>query len=58
MAIRLETVNVSTIETKILNNLDYFVTDSKEAEQTLAYIAGVHDMANAVRQEIVELGGK
>lgn len=58
MAMRLEIVSVSIIETRILNNIDYFVTDSKEAEQTLAYIAGVHDMANAIRQEIVELGGK
>ena len=58
MAMRLETVNVNIIENRILNDIDYFATEINEAEQTLAYIAGVHDMANAVRNAIVELGGK
>jgi hypothetical protein len=31
--------------------------EGKEAEKTCAYIAGVHDMANAVRKAIRELGG-
>ena len=57
MTIRLETENVRLILSEVLNNLDYFGVDGKEAEKQLCYIAGANDMANAVIKAIVELGG-
>lgn len=57
MAIRLETGNIDILESKFLDEIDYWVQEGKEAEKSLAYIAGVHDMANAVRKAIRELGG-
>jgi hypothetical protein len=57
MAMKLVTENVSIIENQILDELEYWTYEGKEAEKTCAYIAGVHDMANAVRKAIRELGG-
>lgn len=57
MAMRLESTNVHIIESQILSELDYWGAENTEAEKTLAYIAGVHDMANAVIKAIRELGG-
>lgn len=58
MAMRLESTNVHILENKILDELDFWGQECKEAEKTLCYIAGVHDMANAVIKAILELGGK
>lgn len=57
MAIKLTTENVNILEAKMLDELCYWEYESKDAEKLLVYIAGVHDMANAVRKAIRELGG-
>ena len=46
------------IEHDILSELGYWENDGKDAEKTLTYIAGVHDMANAIIKAIKELGGR
>lgn len=58
MAMRLESVNVHIIESQLLDDIEYWAMEGKEAEKSLAYIAGVHDMANAVIKAIRDLGGK
>lgn len=57
MAMKLTTENVNILETKMLDEISYWENESKDAEKTLVYIAGIHDMANAVRKAIRELGG-
>ena len=57
-ATRLTTENVRIIINKILNEMDYWCNEGKEAEKQLCYIAGVTDMANAVIKTIEEFGGK
>jgi hypothetical protein len=57
MAMKLTTENVNFLEAKILDEISYWENESKDAEKTLVYIAGIHDMANAVRRMIRELGG-
>lgn len=54
----LESVNVHILESKLLDEAPFWEVDGKEAEKTLSYIAGIHDMANAVIKAILELGGK
>lgn len=58
MAMRLEKENVRIIFGNILDTVELWDTDAVEAEKQLAYIAGLRDMANAVMDAIVELGGK
>lgn len=57
MAMKLTTENVNFLETQMLEELSYWEEEGKGAEKLLAYIAGMHDMANAVRKAIRELGG-
>ena len=57
MAMRLCSENVRIIEHQLLDDMDYWTAEGKEAEKTLAYIVGIHDMANAVIKAIKELGG-
>lgn len=57
-AIRLETDNVRRILMEILNDMEIYGAEGKDAEQQMCYIAGVKDMANAVIDAIKELGGK
>ena len=57
-AIRLETANVRIILDKMLDEMSYWECEGKEAEKQLCYIAGMKDMANAVIEGIVQLGGK
>lgn len=57
MAYKLTTENVNLVENEILNAISYWGSDEKEASRTLAYISGVHEMANAVRRAINDLGG-
>lgn len=57
MAMKLTTENVNHLEAEILDDLGFWEHESKDAEKLLVYIAGVHDMANAVRKAIRELGG-
>lgn len=58
MAMRLESENVRIILENMLNEIDYWAVDGKEAEKQLCYIAGMTDMANAVIKAIKELGGR
>lgn len=57
MAMRLEAENVRIILTGMLSVLEYRREQGTDAEKKLAYIAGMIDMANAVIEEIEELGG-
>lgn len=57
MAMRLTVDNVNIIETNMLDDLSYWDEEGQGAEKMLVYIAGIHDMANAVRRAIKELGG-
>ena len=58
MAMKLTTENVRIIEQNILNDLEMWGAEDKEAERLVQYICGIHDMANAVIRAIQELGGK
>lgn len=58
MAFRLSSENVMMIERELLDELEYWSTSDKDNSHTLTYIAGVHDMANAVIKAIKELGGR
>lgn len=57
MAMKLTTENVNVLEAKMLDDISYWEEEGKGAEKLLMYIAGIHDMANAVRRAIGELGG-
>lgn len=57
MAMRLTTENVNILETRMLDEIAYWEDEGKSAEKVLTYIAGLHDMAEAVRKAIRELGG-
>lgn len=58
MAMRLETENVRIILMNLLNNMEFYGLEGKDAEHYASYIAGALDMANAVIEGIVQLGGK
>ena len=55
---KLEKENVRIIMGNILDDIECWVAEGKEAEKQLAYISGVRDMANAVIEAIGQLGGK
>ena len=58
MAMRLEKENVRIIFENILADVELWEMEGKDAEKQLAYISGLRDMANAVKDAIVGLGGK
>ena len=58
MAMRLEKENVRIILMNIMNDMDHYGLDGKDAEHHASYLAGVLDMANAVIAAIGQLGGK
>ena len=58
MAMRLEKENVRIILMNILNDMELYALDGKDAEHHASYIAGALDMANAVIEAIGQLGGK
>lgn len=58
MEMRLEKENVRIILMGILNDIDHYGLEGKDAERNASYTAGVLDMANAVIKAIEELGGK
>lgn len=58
MAMKLEKENVRILFEAILSGCDLYGREGKEAEALLNYIAGARDMANAVMDAIVALGGK
>lgn len=49
--------NVCSILCEMLNGLDYWGEEDKEAEKALCYIAGMTDMANAVIKAIKKQEG-
>ena len=58
MAMRLEKENVRIIFEQLIDETDLWGREGKEAEKILCYISGLRDMANAVMDAIVKLGGK
>lgn len=58
MAMRLEKENVRIIVMNIMNDVEHYGLEGKDAEHHASYIAGVIDMANAVIEAIGQLGGK
>ena len=58
MAMRLEKENVRIVLMNLLNSMDHYGIDGKDAEHHASYIAGALDMANAVMDAIEDLGGK
>ena len=58
MAMKLEKENVRIILMNLLDTMDHYGLDGKEAEHHASYIAGVLDMANSVIEAIGQLGGK
>ena len=58
MAMRLEKENVRFIFMNLLNEMEHYGLEGKDAEYQSCYIAGALDMENAVMDAIVELGGK
>lgn len=58
MAMRLEKENVRIILMNIMNDMDHYGLEGKDAEHNASYLAGVLDMANAVIAAIGQLGGK
>lgn len=57
MAMKLTTENVNHIESTLIDDLAFWEHEGKDAEKALVYLAGIHDMASAVRKAIVDLGG-
>lgn len=58
MAMRLERENVRIILMDLITDVEMWDHEGAEAEKRLCYISGLTDMANAVMDAIVELGGK
>ena len=58
MAMRLETENVRKIEAEMLSELEMYGSKGADAEALCNYIAGMHEMAQAVIEAIIALGGK
>ena len=58
MAMRLERENVRIIFNQLLDDVDMWCIEGTEAEKVLCYISGMKDMADAVMEAIVKLGGK
>lgn len=58
MAMKLEKENVRIILMNLLNTMEHYGVEGKEAEHQSSYISGALDMANAVIEAIGQLGGK
>ena len=58
MAMRLEKSNVRIIFENLLDTVEMWDMEDRNAEKQLAYIAGLKDMADAVIEAIGQLGGK
>lgn len=58
MAMKLEKENVRIIFMNLLNNMEHYGLEGRDAEDQSNYIAGALDMADAVIDAIEELGGK
>ena len=57
-ATSLNTDNIRRILAEMLNSMELYGVEGKDAEQQLCYISGAVDMANKVIETIEELGGK
>ena len=55
---RLGTENVRIIFMNILNEMEHYGIEGKDAEYQSCYISGALDMCNAVIEAIKEIGGK
>ena len=55
---KIEVENVRIIFMNLMNNTEHYGLEGKDAEYQSCYIAGAFDMANAVIEAIVALGGK
>lgn len=58
MAMKLEKENVRIVLMNLLDCMEHYGLDGKDAEHQSSYIAGLLDMANAVMKAIEDLGGK
>lgn len=58
MAMKLEKENVRIIFMNLLDDMEHYGLEGKDAEYQSCYISGALDMANAVMKAIQELGGK
>ena len=58
MAMKLEKENVRILFMNLMNNMEHYGLEGKDAEYQSCYIAGALDMADAVIEAIGELGGK
>jgi hypothetical protein len=58
MAMKLERENVRIIFDQLIDDVDLWGREGTEAEKVLCYISGLRDMANAVMDAILKLGGK
>ena len=54
---KLNTYNVDAIEKAMLDECEMYGRTAGGARDMLNYISGIHEMANAVRRAIDELGG-
>ena len=55
---KLQKENVRIIFINLLNGMEFYGLEGKDAEYQSCYISGALDMANAVIEAIGELGGK
>lgn len=53
---KLKREHVRIIFENMLNDVELWAAEDKEAEKQLAYISGLRDMENAVMEAIDELG--
>ena len=57
MASELTISSINAIEIGILDTMELYGIEGDEATKLLTYIAGIHDMANAVKDVIKKLEG-
>ena len=58
MAMKLKEENIRIIFMNLLNDMEFYGLEGKEAEYQSCYISGALDMTNAVIEAIGQLGGK
>lgn len=57
MAMKLTKENVRIIFMKLLDSMEHYGLEGKDAEHQSCYISGALDMANSVMDAIEKLGG-
>lgn len=58
MAMKLKEENIRIIFMNLLNGMEFYGLEGKDAEYQSCYISGALDMTNAVIEAIGQLGGK